>query len=450
VQADPTHPDAVSSGAQAGLEGEEGLPPPVAERPGRDALVFSGGGARGAYEAGVACALLDHAWPRLGPGYEAGLVSGTSVGAIHAAYLAASADQPLARRSRLLRETWLDMRMDRVLKLSGSDLLALPLRALGLAPVRQRIGAGARVTGGLVDIEPLEAIVRDRIPWAGLRGNLERGRPGALCVSCTEVRTGRVTVFLDGPFADATPWAYAPSDHAEHVEIDMGHVRASAAIPFLFPAVRLGDRYYVDGGLRMNTPLSPALRLGGDRVVVVTTKHTRQPQEPVPAYPEDVVSRPAFLLGKVLDALTLDPIDSELHHVQVLNAVIDRGAEVCGPDFLARINQAVRRHRGTGYRHVSTVTVRPSEDLGRLAAECVSRGEAGSRLGPVARLLTHLARAGTPEGEADLLSYLFFDRAYTGRILELGYEDGRRAVDDVCEMFSRPREITRPPTPAPR
>jgi NTE family protein len=408
----------------------------AAATPRRVGLVLSGGGARGAYEAGVACHLLERVLPQLPPGSEFHVVSGTSVGAIHAAYVMASAGTPAAERSQRLAETWSEMLVGNVVRLGLGDLLGVPLRALGWRRlVRRPPGDGeAEVIGGLVDVGPLEAIVAERIPWPALPANLARGR--ALCVSCTDVRTGLGTVFLDGPLADPEPWAYDPNASALRAEIGPAHVRASAAIPFLFPAVRVDGRYYVDGGLRMNTPLSPVLRLGCDRVLVVAVKHRRPPDAALPEFPVEAITQPAFLLGKVLDALLLDQLEVELQRLQVVNAVLARGAEAFGADFLPKINVAVREKRGVGYRNVEHAIVRPSEDIGGIAAAAYRKGRARGTLGVLPALLTRLALRGVPEFEADLLSYLFFDRAFTGELLALGREDARRQEDALLALWS--------------
>lgn len=403
--------------------------------------MLSGGGARGAYEVGVLAALFEDVFPELPPDFEFDVMSGTSVGAIHAAYTAASADLPPAERSRRLVETWSEMRVRDVLKLSVADLFRIPLRALGLSRLRRRFQTGtqrpgeADVVGGLVDLAPLEQLVAARIPWMHLRTNLKRGRPGALCVSCTEVRTGRVTVFMDGALADPAPWAFDPNAQAIRGQITPEHVRASAAIPFLFPAVRIGERYYVDGGLRMNTPLSPALRLEADRVLVIALKHAPRSSAGLPTYPEDVITQPAFLLGKVLNALMLDQLEYELRGIELVNSWLEHGGKVYGDDFLPRINEAVRGRRGVDYRRVSVTAIRPHEDIGSLAAACYERS-GGAELGVLPSLLTRAALRGVPQGEADLLSYLYFDRCFTRELITLGREDARRHRDDILELLS--------------
>jgi len=290
------------------------------------------------------------------------------------------------------------------------------------------------VIGGLVDVAPLERIVSERIPWQTLPRSLEQGR--VLCVTCTDVRTGLGTVFLDGPLADPGPWSFDRNARALQTGIGPTHVRASAAIPFLFPAVRIGESYYVDGGLRMNTPLSPVLRHGCDRVVVVAVKHRRTHEESCPEFPVEAITQPAFLLGKVLDALLLDQLEVETQRLQVLNAVLARGEEAFGAGFLPKINVAVREQRGVGYRHVEQTVVRPSEDLGGIAAAAYRKGSTRGSLGTLPRLLTSLALRGVPEHEADLLSYLFFDRSFTADLVALGREDARRQEDALVTLLT--------------
>ncbi len=406
------------------------------KHPSRTAIVLSGGGARGAYEAGVLSYLFEHVYPKLPPGFEFDIVSGTSVGAIHAAYLAASAhlDGP-ARSERLIR-TWEGMTAREIFRVGIGDVVGIPLRALGLSRL-VRSGGGSTagdVVGGLVDVAPLERIVNERIPWRHLRENLARRTPSTLCVSCTEVRRGFVTVFMDGDLADPAPWEYDANAVAVRSVITPRHVRASAAIPFLFPAVRIGDRYFVDGGVRMNTPLAPALRLGSNKVLVVGLKHPLEARQAHAAYSENVITQPAFLLGKVLNALMLDQLEYELRHLEVINALIRHGERVFGDDFLERINVAIRAQRGTDYRAVDTTVLRPSEDIGAMAAECYR--QTGTRsFGAVSSLVARMVMRGIPEDEADLLSYLYFDACFTTPLIELGRADAEARADDVLSML---------------
>ncbi len=148
------------------------------------------------------------------------------------------------------------------------------------------------------------------------------------------------------------------------------------------------------------------------------------------------MTQPVFLLGKVLDALTLDQLEYQIQRIDLVNALIARGEEVYGPDFLARINPAVREERGTGYRRVETLILRPSQDLGALAAACHRCGGGPRELGLLSTMLTRAARHGVPEEEGGLLSYLLFDRCYTEPLVELGRADAKAREDELLGLLT--------------
>jgi NTE family protein len=185
----------------------------------------------------------------------------------------------------------------------------------------------------------------------------------------------------------------------------------------------------------MNTPLQPALRLRADRVLVVALKHAPHKAAGLPAYAEEVITQPAFLVGKVLNALLLDQLEYELHRAELVNAWIEAGQDAFGATFLGQINTAVAARRGVGYRPVRFEVVRPSEDVGRIAARC-HRREGSEALGVLPALLTRAALRGVPADEADLLSYLYFDRCFTSELVEMGRADARNAKDRIAALLS--------------
>jgi NTE family protein len=146
------------------------------------------------------------------------------------------------------------------------------------------------------------------------------------------------------------------------------------------------------------------------------------------------VTQPAFLLGKVLNALLLDRLEYELQRVDLVNAWIEHGTKMYGGDFLANINVAVRGQRGAGYRPVKVVTVRPGRDVGAVADECYCALDRES-LGAFPSMLARMARRGAPEGEADLLSYLLFDKCFTSKLVEMGRADARAQEDDIVALL---------------
>jgi len=412
------------------------------------ALVMSGGGARGAYEAGVLSYVLDELPGRLGAPLRFRIVTGTSVGAIHACYVAASLGQPGAG-ARLL-DIWRALEIGGVYRLGLRDVAGLPLRLLGLTRPRTapaEAGIPERLTG-LLDSLPLERIVRERIAWDDLRRNLDTGVLEAVAVTATEIASGKSIVWVDNREGVVRRWARDPFVLARPTRLGPGHALASAAIPFLFPAPRIDGAYYCDGGLRLNTPLAPALRLGADRLLIIGLRHvpTATEEAALAAHHEASFGSLIYLGGKVLNALLLDHVDYDVDRLRLVNAILDTGVRTYGPAFLARINETVEELRGTPYRVVRNVYILPSRDPGVMAAECLAahRHPAGLRawLSDAAlRYTVHGAAA-----EADLLSYIYFDGCYADHLIALGRADAAAHEDELLAFF---RGETAPPGTAP-
>ena len=161
---------------------------------------------------------------------------------------------------------------------------------------------------------------------------------------------------------------------AQSVTMGAEHALASAALPILFPAICVGERFFCDGGLRQNTPLSPALRLGADKVLVIGLRHKPPVDRDVP---EESMPFPgaAFLVGKILDAFLLDHIDYDLDRLRRFNAVIEAVRATRQPR--ARTSASTRSSptmRGAPYRIVGEYMIRPSADLGEIAGHIARTG----------------------------------------------------------------------------
>lgn len=404
----------------------------------RLALVMSGGGARGAYEAGVLSYVLDDLPARLGRPVRFHIVTGTSVGAIHACYVAASLGS--AGAGHRLLDIWRSLEVPGVYRVGVGDVVGLPLRLLGL--VGQRVvppepGIPERLSG-LLDTVPLERLVRERIPWADLRRNVDGGLVEAVAIAATEIGTGKSVVWVDNAEQRVTRWARDPFVVARPASLVPAHALASAAIPFLFPALRIDDAYYCDGGLRLNTPLAPALRLGADRLLIVGLRHVPTPDEEtaLAAHRERNYNSLTYLAGKVLNALLLDHVDYDVDRLRLVNAILDTGTRAYGPDFLARINGTVESIRGTSYKVVHNLYLQPSRDLGVMAAECLANHRQSSGL---RAWLSEAALRYAVHGiaaEADLLSYLYFDRCFAEHLIDLGRLDAEAHADELLRFFA--------------
>jgi NTE family protein len=406
----------------------------------RIALVLSGGGARGAYEAGVLQYLLDELPGALGRPVQFDILTGTSVGAVHACYIAATLGAENAGRT--LAEVWQSLSAEAVYRLGVTDALSTPFKLLAFAGVSLggTLGPGERAAG-VLNTDPLEELVRARIPWENMRRNIDARRLDALAVAATEVASGRTTVFVDTAGGEVSPWTHDPFVDACATQIGPRHAIASASIPFLFPLHRIKGAYYCDGGLRLNTPLAPALRLGADRVLVIGLRQEPRgdnvAEDPLLAQArEDACTRPTYLAGKVLNALLLDHIDYDLDRLRLFNAILEQGHRTYGGDFLERINEPIMERRGVPYRVVQDLCIRPSRDLGSLAFECADHRPwpSGLRAYITGAMVRYAAR-GTA-GEGDLLSYLLFDHCYAGHLIELGRADAAARREELIAFFS--------------
>jgi NTE family protein len=412
--------------------------------PGKVGLVLSGGGARGAYEAGVIRYLREELPSALGGHVPLDVLAGTSVGAISACFLAATMDRP-GDQGRELAALWGNLTLEEVYRVHGEDLWTISRklwRAATNDPVRPE---GWRLYD-ILHPEPLEEMVRTSVSWARISANLARGLVSAISVSTTQIATGRTVVFVQRREGGVPAWSRDPTTEAREAILGPEHALASAAIPLLFRAVCIGDEYYCDGSLRQNTPLSPALRLGADRVLLVSLRHKRQgpPSPPVEAPERHVYPTTPHVMGKVLNALMLDHADYDLDRMRRFNAILETGLRTYGPDFLDRMNETVERQRGQPYRLVRDLVLRPSRDIAQIAATHARRdrlGHIASRTLPT-KLLHRIAQSQLMT-EADLASYLLFDGPYARELVELGMADTHARRDELVEFFTRPTSPAR-------
>jgi NTE family protein len=399
------------------------------DRP-RLALVLSGGGARGAYEAGVLKYIREDLAGDLGGQVHFDILCGTSVGGIHTCFIAGTADIPAAQ-GRLLAERWESLILEEVVHFGVKEFMKAPATLLGSGRIEE-VEKGQKRLGGIVNTMMLERIVRRLIPWQRVSRNCEMGGFESLSITATDIGSGKSVVFVESS-RPLPPWSQDPFVRVQAVKMVAEHAIASAAIPILFPAIAIGERFFCDGGLRQNTPLSPALRLGAEKVLVVGLRHKPSPAE----QPEETMPFPgaAFLAGKILNAFLLDHIDYDLDRLRRFNALIAAAKAAGDEDHKRRLDEVVERARGAPYRVVGEYMVRPSIDLGAIAGEVARAGRfKGQGGGTGIRLLRRLASA-RGSSEADLLSYILFDGQYAAELVRIGYEDARARHHELASFL---------------
>jgi NTE family protein len=245
-------------------------------------------------------------------------------------------------------------------------------------------------------------------------------------------------VFVEQLNRDLPAWANQTNIRMQPIRLMPVHALASAAIPLLFPAVRVGSRYYADGGLRLNTPLAPAVRLGANRVLVIGLSHGVRPSvsEALAQQRTAGFGNPMFLFGKVLNALMLSPLDADIARLEFINEIIENGRTVYGDDFIDKLNEAGAVRGSRPLQKIVDLTIRPSADLGMLAGRLVGGEEGDLELSGFLRLFMKAFSSDSQPQEADLLSYLLFDEHFTRALAELGHADAKAREKELVAFFS--------------
>jgi NTE family protein len=373
--------------------------------------------------------ILEEVAQELGHEIPMDVLAGTSAGAIGACGLAAWSDQPKARAGRLA-SYWGGLRVEQVMRPDRRETAAL-IHSLLCRGGRATIGLRR---GGLIDPRALRRLLAASIPFDRIPEHVRAGRLQALSVSTTHIASGRTIVFVTTKGPRLPSWSHDLTVEPREAKIGLPHALASAAIPLLFPAVRIENEWYCDGGLRQNIPLSPACRLGATRLVVVSAHTLESAERGVEDARVQAFPSPLFLIGKTLNALLLDRIDSDLERLRRINEILAAGEAAFGSRFVS----ALSRELGPGQevRPVALALVRASEDIGGIAAAYVRSSEfKGRARGLVARLFARLAE-GESDSENDLLSYLLFDGGFAARLIDLGVRDARARHAELVRFFS--------------
>jgi NTE family protein len=357
-------------------------------------LIMSGGGARAAYQVGVLRAIASMLPQRSRNPFR--IICGTSAGAINAASLASNVDRFDRAVSRLAR-TWGNLHVAQVYRADlpgAARILSRCLAALLAGGLRRPQPVS------LLDCTPLVNLLSRTIDFARIRHTIATGHLSAVCITASSYTSGDSISFFQGN-ASHEPWRRArrvgrPS------EIGLAHVLASCALPFAFPVVRIDGEHFGDGSMHQLAPISAALHLGAQRVLVIgvgsAAPEEREARDPS-AWPSL-----AQIAGHMLDAIFIDTLDMDLERLQRVNRT------------LAAIPELVRSQQGTGLRAIETLVIRPSEPVDQIAAAHAAE------LPRLMRLLMRRMGVLEPDG-ARVLSYLLFERGYCRHLMDLGVSD---------------------------
>jgi NTE family protein len=346
------------------------------------------------------------------PELEVPILTGVSAGAINAAHIAAHAGT-FRQATTELRHLWSELTTGDVFK-TDAPSLSWHVARFGMRLVSGGVLPAPRVQA-LLDTKPLRGLLEEVYAavdgdLTGIEANIAREKLKALAITATSYSTGQSVTWIQG--RDIKPWV-RPQRTSVNTRVRIEHVMASAALPIFFPAVKIQNAWYGDGGVRLAAPLSPALHLGAQKILAVSTRYASTQAESqvkvIENYPP-----PAQVVGMLMNAVFLDLVDQDALRLERLNDLL-RGLP---PDKRA------------GMRLVKLIVIRPSRDLGRLVAEYEPRLPAAFKF--MTRGL------GTRETtSSDLMSMLMFQQDYLTRLMEIGEADAEERAEEIERFITQ-------------
>jgi len=375
-------------------------------------LILSGGGARAAYQVGVLRAIAEFLPRHAHSPFP--IICGTSAGAINAATLAVNA-QNFRKGVQYLTNIWKNFQVDDIYRSDPVGVFNNTARWFA-GVLLSAMGSNRMNRVSLLDNAPLVDLLNETLPCDKIQENIDAGMLYALSITASGYGSGQSVTFFQGA-KGVQPWRRARRLGIP-ARINAQHLLASAALPFIFPAVRIHREYFGDGSMRQIAPISSALHLGASRVLVIGLG---QGGPEVPRY-RQMGDYPtlAHIAGHALNSIFLDSLEVDLERLQRINHTVSLMPE----DVKEAIN----------LRHVDVLVIAPSQPLDRIAERYVKRLPWTIRL--LLRAVGAMRRSG-----ANLVSYLLFDEGYCSALIELGYKDALNRKEEIMAFLAQEQKV---------
>jgi len=369
-------------------------------------IILTGGGARAAYQVGVLKAIADIQPHKAQNPFD--IICGTSAGAINAASLACySADYRDAVRRILM--IWANFRAEHVFR---TDLLGISRTGARWMASMMLAGMGKNNPNYLLDRTPLRALLNRYIKTEYIQKAVDNGHIHAVSIALSGYTSHQSVSFYHG-HPSIEPWSRSrrlgcPSP------ITIDHLMASSAIPFLFESVKVHREFFGDGSMRQIAPISPALHLGADRILVIGNRQEDNVQiERIKNPPYPTLGQ---IAGHALDSIFLDSLEADLERLERINRTVDL------------IPDSTKEQHGIELRKVEVMVISPSEDMGEIAQHYMHQ---------LPRTIRFLLRGigASSKNNSSLGSYMLFEKGYTRALIDLGYKDAMKQKEELKELL---------------
>ncbi len=375
----------------------------------RVGLVLPGGGARGAYQVGVMKAIAE-----LLPAGSASpfpIMTGMSAGAINATVLASNALR-FQKGVRRLDAVWRNFRIDQVYKTDAWTMLKTSLHWL-LAITTGGLGTGN--PRALLDNSPLRELLGDHIHFGGIEQAVRQGALHALAVTASGYGCARAVSFFEGS-PGISPWIRARRE-GRPATIELNHLMASVAVPFIFPPALVGNEYFGDGAIRESAPLSAAVHLGAERLLVVGVRDEISRED---GNGQGQPDYPSFgqIAGYMLDTIFLDGLYADLERLTRINRIVAQFPP-----------GTIEKSMAENLKRIDAMIIVPSEDIREIAQRHADAFPRAVRL-----LLRGMGAFNA--GGRQLISYLLFDKGYCEELIALGYRDAMARKEHLLPFIA--------------
>lgn len=386
------------------------------------ALLLSGGGARGAYQAGVVQGIHEVLKSENIP-FKVDHFSGVSAGAINASFLASQWNQPEDAVKNLV-DLWATLKSSDVFLTDAISLGKIGLKWMGELSFGGMSTAHESPAKALLDTAPLKSFLHEKLSASGIEKNIQDEVFKSLIITAVDYYDSTAVSFIQSK--NEFPKWEKPRRISEPTKINADHVLCSSAIPLLFPPRSIvsgksnNERFFGDGCVRNSHPCSPSIHMGANKIILVGVKSKTNVKYDYELRKNSQTPSVARVVNVLLNSILLDNVEHDIERIDRMNQIIS-----------AMDEKALEQntHMTKKFKKIDYVYIAPSKDIGSIAAKHVNK---------IPRVIRYLIKGLGNLNEAnELISYLSFESAFCSELIEIGFQDALEQKENLINLYSQ-------------